>query len=131
MVNYRLKSLILEVVENQLRDKNPPVTREVYEKLQEAGYSSQEAKEKIGAIVIEEIYDISKGLREFDERKYTKALKKMLRKSISEELREDYEEWRDDEVVVLNPVVKEQKIYPNDPCLCGSGLKYKKCCGKK
>ncbi|MFR2486445.1 MAG: SEC-C metal-binding domain-containing protein, partial [Hungatella sp.] len=24
-----------------------------------------------------------------------------------------------------------QKIYPNDPCPCGSGKKYKKCCGKK
>ncbi len=28
-------------------------------------------------------------------------------------------------------VVKEAKIYPNDPCPCGSGKKYKKCCGKK
>lgn len=27
-------------------------------------------------------------------------------------------------------VRKEQKIYPNDPCPCGSGKKYKKCCGK-
>lgn len=28
-------------------------------------------------------------------------------------------------------VVKaEKKIYPNDPCPCGSGKKYKKCCGK-
>ena len=27
-------------------------------------------------------------------------------------------------------VVKETKIYPNDPCPCGSGKKYKKCCGK-
>ena len=25
---------------------------------------------------------------------------------------------------------EEQKIYPNDPCPCGSGKKYKKCCGK-
>lgn len=24
----------------------------------------------------------------------------------------------------------ERKIYPNDPCICGSGKKYKKCCGK-
>ena len=24
-----------------------------------------------------------------------------------------------------------QKIYPNDTCPCGSGKKYKKCCGKK
>jgi len=27
-------------------------------------------------------------------------------------------------------VVKGSKIYPNDPCPCGSGKKYKKCCGK-
>ncbi|MCC8141534.1 MAG: SEC-C domain-containing protein [Lachnospiraceae bacterium] len=27
-------------------------------------------------------------------------------------------------------VVKEKKIYPNDPCPCGSGKKYKKCCGR-
>lgn len=27
-------------------------------------------------------------------------------------------------------VVNETKIYPNDPCPCGSGKKYKKCCGK-
>ena len=26
-------------------------------------------------------------------------------------------------------VRKEAKIYPNDPCPCGSGKKYKKCCG--
>ena len=25
---------------------------------------------------------------------------------------------------------KEKKIFPNDPCPCGSGKKYKKCCGK-
>lgn len=23
-----------------------------------------------------------------------------------------------------------EKVYPNDPCPCGSGKKYKKCCGK-
>ncbi|WMJ89767.1 SEC-C metal-binding domain-containing protein [Anaerocolumna sp. MB42-C2] len=28
------------------------------------------------------------------------------------------------------PVVKDKKKYPNDPCPCGSGKKYKKCCGK-
>ncbi len=27
-------------------------------------------------------------------------------------------------------IVKDAKIYPNDPCPCGSGKKYKKCCGK-
>ena len=25
---------------------------------------------------------------------------------------------------------KDKKVYPNDPCPCGSGKKYKKCCGR-
>ena len=29
------------------------------------------------------------------------------------------------------PVVNKAKVAPNDPCPCGSGLKYKKCCGLK
>ena len=27
-------------------------------------------------------------------------------------------------------IKKDVKVYPNDPCPCGSGKKYKKCCGK-
>ncbi len=27
-------------------------------------------------------------------------------------------------------IKSEKKIYPNDPCPCGSGKKYKKCCGR-
>lgn len=27
-------------------------------------------------------------------------------------------------------IVKDARVYPNDPCPCGSGKKYKKCCGK-
>jgi preprotein translocase subunit SecA len=37
-----------------------------------------------------------------------------------------------DESSVKAPVKKtEAKIYPNDPCPCGSGKKYKQCCGRK
>ena len=28
------------------------------------------------------------------------------------------------------PITRGEKIGRNDPCTCGSGLKYKKCCGK-
>ncbi|MBQ7776219.1 MAG: SEC-C domain-containing protein [Lachnospiraceae bacterium] len=28
-------------------------------------------------------------------------------------------------------IKKATKVYPNDPCPCGSGKKYKKCCGRK
>ncbi len=32
--------------------------------------------------------------------------------------------------VVPKPIVNENKIGRNEPCPCGSGKKYKKCCGK-
>ena len=37
-----------------------------------------------------------------------------------------------DDTSVKKPVQrKEIKVYPNDPCPCGSGKKYKQCCGRK
>ena len=36
-----------------------------------------------------------------------------------------------DEEVVNKPVVKQGEVGRNDPCPCGSGKKYKKCCGGK
>ena len=36
-----------------------------------------------------------------------------------------------DGTVKKQPVRKEKKVGPNDPCPCGSGLKYKKCCMHK
>ena len=35
-----------------------------------------------------------------------------------------------DDSVSKEPVRHVEKIYPNDPCPCGSGKKYKQCCGK-
>ena len=32
---------------------------------------------------------------------------------------------------ISTTIVKPERVYPNDPCPCGSGKKYKKCCGKK
>ena len=36
-----------------------------------------------------------------------------------------------DDTLARKPVKKEARIYPNDPCPCGSGKKYKQCCGRK
>ncbi len=36
-----------------------------------------------------------------------------------------------DDTVAKGPVKRtDKKVLPNDPCPCGSGLKYKKCCGR-
>ena len=37
-----------------------------------------------------------------------------------------------DDTALRAPKKREvQKVYPNDPCPCGSGKKYKQCCGRK
>ena len=38
---------------------------------------------------------------------------------------------RDDSAARAPQRRQTQKIYPNDPCPCGSGKKYKQCCGRK
>jgi len=43
----------------------------------------------------------------------------------AEKRKEIQRQWRDSKTIV-----NESKIGRNDPCTCGSGKKYKKCCGK-
>ena len=75
--NPRLKKLILGVVDNQLRDNDPPITRETLERLIAAGYSRQKAKERIAAVVVEHIYDILHDQKAFDLEKYEQDLSRL------------------------------------------------------
>lgn len=43
-----------------------------------------------------------------------------------EERQELYRKCKDEQIIKRDA----PKVYPNDPCPCGSGKKYKKCCGK-
>ena len=36
----------------------------------------------------------------------------------------------DEDIIEIKKLVKEDKVGRNDACPCGSGKKYKKCCGK-
>ena len=38
---------------------------------------------------------------------------------------------KDDSALKVPVKRKEEKVYPNDTCPCGSGKKYKQCCGRK
>jgi preprotein translocase subunit SecA len=38
---------------------------------------------------------------------------------------------KDDSSVRAPKKRENKKVYPNDPCPCGSGKKYKQCCGRK
>ena len=97
MSNIRLKKIILAIVENQLRENDPPVTGLAYQKLLDAGYSVREAKEKIGAVVLTEIYDVLKENQPYDETRYGLALDEMVQQSLDFEdthvILTEWDEW--------------------------------------
>ena len=75
--NPRLKALILEVVDNQINDNEPPITRETMERLKASGYTEKKAKEMIGYVVATYIYEIMTNGKRFDVAKYTRELKRL------------------------------------------------------
>ena len=68
---------ILEVVENQLRNGDPPETRQTYERLVKSGYSDEEARDLIGCVVVSELLDVVKNHRPYDHERYVAALKRL------------------------------------------------------
>ncbi len=74
-VNYRLKALILEVVDNQLKDNNPPETKATLDRLIASGDSERQAREKIASVVVNYIYDILHDGKKFNVKKYIRDLK--------------------------------------------------------
>lgn len=77
-VNHNLKNSVMEAVENQLSGNNPKATRETFNKLMALGYTEIMAKEKIAAAVIENIYQMLKQKRQFDESVFSGKLAAMI-----------------------------------------------------
>jgi hypothetical protein len=72
-----LNKVILDVVDNQIRDLNPPATKETFDRLVGEGVPQDEARRLIGCVVASEIFDILKHEQPYDEEQYVKALKKL------------------------------------------------------
>ena len=68
--NPRLQKLIFEVVENQIRDNNPPETKATWDRLKATGYTDLQIKKKIGGVIAEHIYYIMKENVPMDLEKY-------------------------------------------------------------
>ena len=73
----QLHEAVHEIVENQIRNGNPKETKATLNRLMNLGYDRHEAIHKIGAIVLEEIFNIMKNQKKFDEKKYVNKLKKL------------------------------------------------------
>lgn len=84
----------------------------------------------------EPIYCINDGVSEVDQDYYYNKMlnEPMITESTNNE--PSYVDYKDQPLVDnfprrTQPIVKDAKIHRNDPCVCGSGKKYKKCCLNK
>jgi len=75
--NPHLRAAFLEVVENQLRDNNPPETKQTLDRLIKEGYSKDESKEMIGSVVATETFYVLKNQEPFNQERFVKALNKL------------------------------------------------------
>ena len=75
--NPHLKAAILEVVENQIRNGDPPETQQTLERLLVAGYSRKQAIEMIGSALVEEIWAILHDHKPFDRARFTALLEQL------------------------------------------------------
>ena len=75
MENQKLKNAILEVINKQIMDNDPPETKKTLARLQENGYSKEEVMKLIGYVVASEVFAVFRENRSYDEKKYIAALK--------------------------------------------------------
>lgn len=64
--NKRLKSAILEVIEQQIRDQDPPETGSTLARLLSQGFSKEKSLELIGYVVGLEVLGVMESGRKFD-----------------------------------------------------------------
>ncbi len=70
----RRSKIILGIVETQLRENNPPETRQTLERLTAEGFSREQALELIGIVVASEIFDVMKQQEKFDQQRFVQRL---------------------------------------------------------
>ena len=73
----RRRRMILEIVENQIRDNDPPETRQTLKRLIKEGFSREEAVELIATVVVNEIYNVLKQEKNFNRKRFVAALRQL------------------------------------------------------
>lgn len=72
--NEELKAAYLEVVENQLRENDPPETRQTFERLCGEGFTEKNAKILIASVIAYETYEDVRSSSPFNHARFVKHL---------------------------------------------------------
>ena len=73
----RAGEALIEAIENQIRDNEPPETREALERLMAIGESRENAMRYIASAMTIEIFEIVKNGTRYDEQRYINNLKNL------------------------------------------------------
>ncbi|MBN4055224.1 hypothetical protein JYU12_00610 [bacterium AH-315-K03] len=66
---------LVEVIENQLRDNNPPETKQTLKRLMALGETRVNAMRYIASVLSIEVFEITKNGNEYNAKRYTSNLK--------------------------------------------------------
>ncbi len=66
---------VFKIIKNQLRNNDPPETKETYDRLRELGYDDYETRQLIGQCLVVELFGIFKFSKPFNLERYIKNLK--------------------------------------------------------
>jgi hypothetical protein len=69
-----VRDMLMEVLNNQLKDNNPPITKKTLTRLINEGSSENDAKEMMLEVVWAEIFVIMEQQKPFNLQRYTNAL---------------------------------------------------------
>ncbi len=83
--NRRLQAVYLEVVDNQLRDNDPPETLQTFDRLRDLGYSERDAKILIASAIAVETYEIMKSKKPYNRDRLIRNLQRLPDQSFEEE----------------------------------------------
>lgn len=72
-----VRDQFLEVVENQLKENQPPETRTTLERLMKEGFKERVAKELIATCVATEMYEVIASNTSFNEKRYVENLHRL------------------------------------------------------
>ena len=71
------RAAIFDIIENQLRDNNPPEARQTFQRLLAEGQTQEEAIKLIGCAVSVEIFEIMQHQQPLNESRYVENLSKL------------------------------------------------------
>lgn len=75
--NEKLREQIFDIIENQLRDNDPPETRATYDRLRKLGYDDSNTRQFIGQCLAVELFDVMKHGKPYNKERYLKNLKSL------------------------------------------------------